>query len=234
MKDPAILFYTADFLSGTFTMSNEDVGKYIRLLCLQHQKGRLDEKTMKSICNTYVEDVYAKFIKDENGLYYNQRLENEAIRRKEYSESRRQNILSRYRKSKKTNPIKTKRETTYVKHMGTETITITEDVTIIITDLNTTLNTSYKPSTPKTQELITARLKEGHTVADFKTVHRKMAKAWGVDNKMRQYLRPQTLYSNKFESYLNRPDDLRMGVAGAKTMLAGQEWIKEKENAEKT
>ena len=43
-KDPAVLFYTSDFLSGTFTMTNEQVGKYIRLLCLQHQKGRLTEK----------------------------------------------------------------------------------------------------------------------------------------------------------------------------------------------
>ena len=35
-----------------------------------------------------------------------------------------------------------------------------------------------------------------------------MAQAWGLDNKMRQYLRPITLYSNKFESYLNRPEDI--------------------------
>ena len=38
-KDPAILFYTQDFLVGTMMMSDEQVGQYIRLLCLQHQKG---------------------------------------------------------------------------------------------------------------------------------------------------------------------------------------------------
>ena len=32
-KDPAVLFYTNDFLSRTFTMTDEQVGKYIRLLC---------------------------------------------------------------------------------------------------------------------------------------------------------------------------------------------------------
>ena len=40
-KDPAFLFYSNDFLTGTYTMTDEQVGKYIRLLCLQHQKGEL-------------------------------------------------------------------------------------------------------------------------------------------------------------------------------------------------
>lgn len=104
-----------------------------------------------------------------------------------------------------------------------------DEVKDIIDDLNSILHTDYKYNNDKTCKFISARLNEGFTLADFKVVHRKMAKAWGVDNKMRQYLRPQTLYSNKFESYLNRPDDLKMGVAGARTMAAGQEWIKEKE-----
>ena len=43
-KDPAFLFYSSDFLSGTFTMTNEQIGKYIRLLCIQHQKYILSEK----------------------------------------------------------------------------------------------------------------------------------------------------------------------------------------------
>lgn len=112
-KDPAVLFYTSDFLTGTLTMSNEDVGKYIRLLCLQHQKGRLTEQDMYYICTTYVKEVFEKFKKSEDGLYYNERLEHETNRRKNYSESRRKNICKRY-------------EPTYVVHMETETET--EDV----------------------------------------------------------------------------------------------------------
>ena len=111
-------------------MSNEDVGKYIRLLCLQHQKGRLSEKTMKNICSTYVEDIYSKFLKDENGLYYNQRLENEALKRKEYSESRRQNVLSRYKKSVKGKPVKTKKKSTYVLHMGDGNGNVNRDIDV--------------------------------------------------------------------------------------------------------
>ena len=30
-KDPAVLFYTSDFLTGTMTMNDSQVGQYIRL-----------------------------------------------------------------------------------------------------------------------------------------------------------------------------------------------------------
>ena len=43
-KDPAFLFYTSDFLTGTMFMTDEEVGVYIRLLCVQHQHGGLIEK----------------------------------------------------------------------------------------------------------------------------------------------------------------------------------------------
>jgi uncharacterized protein YdaU (DUF1376 family) len=92
-KDPAFLLYSSDFLTGTMFMTNEQVGKYIRLLCVQHQKGHLNEKDMLNICSTYDEDVFKKFSKDENGLYYNKRLESETQKRLAYSESRRQNRL---------------------------------------------------------------------------------------------------------------------------------------------
>ena len=123
-KDPAVLFYTSDFLSGTFTMDNEQVGKYIRLLCLQHQKGKLSEKDMLSICKAYDNEIWDKF-KIEDGLYYNDRMYNETIRRQKFSESRRNNAKS------------TKKESTseaYAEHMETETenrtITINENINI--------------------------------------------------------------------------------------------------------
>lgn len=72
----------------------------------------------------------------------------------------------------------------------------------IIACLNEAAGTQYKPSTPKTRTLIQARLNEGFTVDDFKTVIDNMASRWGNDSDMRQYLRPQTLFGTKFESYL--------------------------------
>jgi len=109
-KDPAVLLYTSDFLSGTMTMTDEQVGKYIRLLCLQHQKGFLAEKDITYICRTYDEDVYSKFVK-EDGKYYNVRMREEAEKRKKYSESRKNNINKRYEQ---------KDATTYVEHMENE------------------------------------------------------------------------------------------------------------------
>lgn len=90
-KDPAVLFYTSDFLSSTFTMSDEQVGRYIRLLCIQHQKGKLTDKDFKSILTDEDIDVFEKFIKEADGFYYNQRMKDETIRRKNFTESRKHN-----------------------------------------------------------------------------------------------------------------------------------------------
>jgi len=111
-KDPAFLFYSSDFLTGTMFMDNEQVGKFIRLMCAQHQKGRLTEKDMLKICGTHDEDIFSKFAVDESGLYYNERLEQEVEKRRAYSESRRNN-----RKKKEDMLITSK---TYVQHMENE------------------------------------------------------------------------------------------------------------------
>ena len=73
----------------------------------------------------------------------------------------------------------------------------------VIEYLNEVCGTDYKPTSKKTKDLINARLKEGFTVEDFKTVIYKKAKQWVDDPKMCKYLRPETLFSNKFEGYLN-------------------------------
>ena len=75
----------------------------------------------------------------------------------------------------------------------------------IIDYLNYVCNTKYKHTTKTTCETIKARLKEGFTVDDFKTVIDKKYNEWGYDPKMSIYLRPQTLFGTKFESYLNQP-----------------------------
>ena len=77
-KDPAVLLYTADFLVGCITMTNEQVGKYIRLLCIQHQRGHLTEAQMLSICGKYEEAIFEHFKQDEEGLYFNERMETES------------------------------------------------------------------------------------------------------------------------------------------------------------
>jgi hypothetical protein len=91
MKDPAFLFYSGDFTVGTQMMSYEDKGKFIHLMCLQHQTGHLTEKHMLQVCGTHESDVFSKFKKDNDGLYYNERLDAEIAKRKAYSQSRANN-----------------------------------------------------------------------------------------------------------------------------------------------
>jgi len=102
----------------------------------------------------------------------------------------------------------------------------------IINDFNTIYTSNYKTNNKTTQLLINARLNDGFTIDDFKVVHRKMLKNWGADAKMYKYLRPQTLYSNKFESYLNYKEfTTKLSENGIKAYLVGQAWLSnQKEN----
>ena len=111
-KDPAFLFYSSDFLTGTMFMTDSQLGKYIKLLCTQHQKGHLSEKDMLKICKRYDKDIFEKFTKDDDGKYYNIRLEKEMTKRKDYSKSRANN-----RKNKLTYENIC---FSYVKHMENE------------------------------------------------------------------------------------------------------------------
>lgn len=89
--DPAFLFYSNDFLSGVSNLTMEERGQYITLMCLQHQKGALSEKTIRLNVGSVSFDVLSKFQQDENGCYYNERLREEIEKRAKFTESRRLN-----------------------------------------------------------------------------------------------------------------------------------------------
>ncbi len=95
-KDPAVLFYTSDFLSSTQGLTMAEIGQLIKLICVQHQTGHLTKKSIKLSVGTVSRDVLGFFELDENGLYYNKRLDDEVIRRAKYSESRQRNAKKRY------------------------------------------------------------------------------------------------------------------------------------------
>lgn len=90
-KDPAFLFYPESFLGGVSDLTMEERGQYITLLCLQHSKGRLSEKTIRLSVGLVSVDVRLKFRLDENGLLYNERLEEETQKREKFANSRREN-----------------------------------------------------------------------------------------------------------------------------------------------
>lgn len=74
----------------------------------------------------------------------------------------------------------------------------------IIEYLNQKANVSYRASSQKTRSLINARLTEGFTVEDFKTVIDKKCAEW-IGTEFEMYLRPATIFGTKFEGYLNAP-----------------------------
>jgi uncharacterized phage protein (TIGR02220 family) len=73
----------------------------------------------------------------------------------------------------------------------------------IIEYLNLETGKNFRSSTKITIRLIKARLSEGFTIEDFKTVIDNMKYKW-TGTKFQQYLVPTTLFGNKFETYLNQ------------------------------
>ena len=81
-----------------------------------------------------------------------------------------------------------------------------QKVAEVVQALNEETGSHYRPTSKATMRHILARLREGFTVEDCKNVIRKKAEEWG-GTEMAKYLRPETLFGSKFESYLNAPED---------------------------
>lgn len=71
--------------------------------------------------------------------------------------------------------------------------------------LNDKAETSFRDNIKKTHDLIKARINDGYTEQDFYTVIDKKTSEW-LNTEMAKYIRPETLFGNKFESYLNQKD----------------------------
>lgn len=88
---------------------------------------------------------------------------------------------------------------------NTDNKTINNNIVEIVSYLNEKTGSRYKSTTTATRKHIKARLEEGFTVEDFRAVINKKSAEWLEDKKMRKFLRPETLFGPKFESYLNQP-----------------------------
>jgi uncharacterized protein YdaU (DUF1376 family) len=137
-KDPAVLLYTSDFISGTITMTHEQRGKYILLLCIQHQKGKLTEKDLKAILNEEDIEVADKFEKANDDFYYNKRMLEESIKRKNFTESRKANG-NKGGRPPKTSIKPNDKPNGYPYAKPTNNLTENENVNVN-TDANTVLN----------------------------------------------------------------------------------------------
>lgn len=125
-KDPAVLLYTSDFLTGTILMNYEQKGKYITLLCIQHQHGIIDKISFDIIVGND-NMLKSKFLQNTNG-FYNQRMLEETNKRKSYCESRSLNKLGKKHNKKICE--------SYDNHMENENEDVNRDVIV-----NKVLNT---------------------------------------------------------------------------------------------
>ncbi|EKN71458.1 hypothetical protein BABA_01430 [Neobacillus bataviensis LMG 21833] len=76
----------------------------------------------------------------------------------------------------------------------------------IIGYLNEKTGKNFKLSSIKTRELIHARYGEGFTLEDFTRVIDLKSADWQPDPVWNKFLRPETLFGTKFESYLNQQE----------------------------
>lgn len=235
-KDPAFLFYPNDYIGGTMGMTLEEKGAYIELLMLQFNRGHMTIDMIGRTIGQAWDKIKLKFIQDDNGLWFNERLELEVNKRKSFTESRRNN--------KKGINQYTKKRGHMTCHMGNENENRNlnenenEDLEIvsIITYLNEKTKKSYKFNNPKTIALIKARFKEGFTLEDFKKAIDNKCATWLNDPEWSKYLRPQTLFSPKFEGYVNEivnPLKGKVSNLTLKNMEVGKRFIQEMESKEK-
>lgn len=74
----------------------------------------------------------------------------------------------------------------------------------IIEYLNLKTGKTFRLSSDKTKSCLNARWNEGFTeLQDYKTVIDKKTKDWLNNKDMEKFLRPETLFGTKFESYVN-------------------------------
>lgn len=102
-KDPAFLFYPNDWLGGTMGMTFEEKGAYMQLLMLQFNRGHMTTHMIAQEVGHLWERLVNKFTQDQEGAWYNKRLEEEQSKRRSYSESRRNNMAGLNQHSKKLN-----------------------------------------------------------------------------------------------------------------------------------
>ena len=97
-----------------------------------------------------------------------------------------------------------------------------DDVKTVIDYLNQKNGTSYRASSKKNKSLINARFSDGYSVDDFKKVIDIKSNDW-IGTDMAKFFRPETLFGNKFDGYLNQVSIKKQAPVGSRV----PEWAKE-------
>lgn len=212
-KDFCFLFYFEKFAFGTRKMDRRHKGAYVDLL-IEQADLFINGKDYK-MSLSYVKHVLSsdfdtwEKIKEkyscEDDKYWNESLLEKQIARKVFTDSRKNNRLGK--KKKDNTSLSSDNHMVNKDKDINKDKSLTKNVKEIIDDLNQKAGTNYKATSSKTKELISARIKEGFTVENFKTVNTKKVNEW-LNTEQAKYLRPITLYClRQFEGYLNQKEN---------------------------
>jgi uncharacterized protein YdaU (DUF1376 family) len=120
-KDPAFLFYPGDWLGGTMGMTFEEKGAYFELLMLQFNRGHMTSHMIGQAVGQLWDKIKDKFTVDEDGLWYNKRLELEKDNRKKFTNSRKNNMLG-VNQHTKNNGVKVGHMTSHMENENKDTV----------------------------------------------------------------------------------------------------------------
>lgn len=190
---PAVLLYYQDFLAGCAEMSMEERGAYITLLCYQNAHGHMTRAYINRVCPGCPEYVLSKFVKDDKGNYFNERMEKEILRRVKYKASRAKNLGGENSSGEKhmephmESHMDAHMESHMHPHMDSHMETETETETITVTDNKK--KASKKAFKPPTVEEVQAYCNErGNTVNAEGFVDFYTSNGWKVGkNPMRDW-----------------------------------------------
>ena len=211
-------FYTGDYLRDTRHLTPLKHGVYILLLfhCWD-QKGPLplDEQECAGIANCRSADevealryILSRFFTQMDDGWYNARMQREVERASAISIKRKSAGFKGYQAKAKQLPSKrsasastltpTLTLTTTTTSKGKAYVAVARDV---LQFLNEKAKRNYQPGAENIG-FIVARLKGGATEQELRQVVAKKCREWLGDDKMKEYLRPATLFNaTKFAQY---------------------------------
>lgn len=224
MKPPAFQLYAADFYMDTAGWTPTQVGAYLRLLLHEWINGPLPKKISalariagcdpRNMQKMWSAELSKKFITDDANMYINLRLERTREEQAEYRENQRSSGLRGVEAKKKkgifpfNKPSDPLTDPTSDPATGNQALQSSSSISSnnivkeVVFYLNEKTKKNFKYTTNLTIRHIKARVAEKYIFDDFKKVIDIKVAEWGKNPKMMNYLRPETLFGTKFESYL--------------------------------
>lgn len=141
-KDPAFLFYPNDWLGGTIGMTFEEKGAYMELLMMQFNRGHMTSHMCGQVVGQIWDNIKDKFVQDEKGLWYNRRLEEEQENRKNFTNSRKNNLsgINQYTKKDSKSGHKNGHMTSHMENVNED---VNEDINTIDNNIKRAFDEIY-------------------------------------------------------------------------------------------